>query len=57
MTVALEYCRRVLGGIHAQFYPLAPVPSKLEALCLFFVQPSELRHVMDHQIRAGLGLL
>jgi len=44
-----------------QFYPLAAVPSKLEALCRFFVQPSELRRVMDHQIRAGaraaLGLV
>ena len=26
VLVALEYCRRVLGGIHAQFYPLATVP-------------------------------
>ena len=48
VPVALEYCRRVLGGIHAQFYPLAAVPSKLEALCRFFTQPSELRRVMDH---------
>ena len=61
VPLALEYCRRVLGGIHAQFYPLAAVPSKLEALCRFFVQLSELRRVMDHQIRAGaraaLGLV
>ena len=61
VPLALEYCRRILGGIHAQFYPLAAVPSKLEELCRFFVQPSELRRVMDHQIRAGaraaLGLV
>jgi len=61
VPVALEYCRRVLGGIHAQFYPLEVVPSKLEMLCRFFAQPSELRRVMDHQIRAGaraaLGLV
>ena len=58
---ALKYCQRVLGGIHAQFYPLAVVPSKLEMLCRFFAQPSELRRVMDHQIwvgaRAALGLV
>ena len=53
--------RWVLGDIHAQFYPLAVVPSKLETLCRFFTQPAELRRVMDHQIRAGarvaLGLV
>ena len=57
----LKYCQRVLGGIHAQFYPLAVVPSKLEALSRFFTRPSELRRVMDHQIRVGartaLGLV
>ena len=61
VPAALKYCQRVLGGIHAQFYPLAVVPSKLETLCRFFTQPSELRRVMDHQIRAGtrvaLGLV
>ena len=61
VSAALKYCQRVLGGIHAQFYPLEVVPSKLETLCRFFTQPSELRHVMDHQIRAGarvaLGLV
>ena len=61
VPVALEYCRRVLGGIHAQFYPLAVVPSKVETLCRFFTQPSELHRVMDHHIRAGarvaLGLV
>ena len=61
VSAALKYCQRVLGGIHAQFYPLAIVPSKLEALCRFFSQPSELRRVMDHQIHAGarvaLGLV
>ena len=61
MPAALKYCQRVLGGIHAQFYPLAVVPSKLEALCRFFSQPSELRRVIDHQIHAGarvaLGLV
>ena len=30
VSAALKYCQRVLGGIHAQFYPLAVVPSKLE---------------------------
>ena len=53
VSAALKYCQRVLGGIHAQFYPLAVVPYKLETLCRFFTQPSELRRVMDHQIRAG----
>ena len=61
VPAALKYCQRVLGGIHAQFYPLAVVPSKLEALCRFFSQPSELRRVIDHQIHAGarvaLGLV
>ena len=61
VPVALKYCQRVLGNIHAQFYPLAIVPSKLETLCRFFTQPSELRRVMDHQIQAGaqvaLGLV
>ena len=61
VPAALKYCQRVLGGIHAQFYLLAVVPSKLETLCRFFTQPSELRRVMDHQIRAGarvaLGLV
>ena len=61
VPVALKYCQRVLGGIHAQFYPLAVVPSKLETLCRFFTQPAELRRVMDHQIQAGarvaLGLV
>ena len=51
----------MLDGIHAQFYPLAVVPSKLEALCRFFSQPFELRRVIDHQIHAGarpaLGLV
>ena len=46
VPVALEYCRRVLGGIHAQFYCLEVVPSKLEMLCRFFAQPSELHRVM-----------
>ena len=45
---ALKYCQRVLGGIHAQFYSLAEVPSKLETLCRFFSQPSELRRVINH---------
>ena len=61
VPAALKYCQRVLGGIHAQFYPLAVVPSKLEAICRFFSQPSELRRVIDHQIHAGarvaLGLV
>ena len=61
VPAALKYCQRVLGSIHAQFYPLAVVPSKLETLCRFFTQPSELRRVMDHQIQAGarvaLGLV
>ena len=61
VPAALKYCQWVLGGIHAQFYPLEVVPSKLEMLCRFFTRPSELRHVMDHQIRAGarvaLGLV
>ena len=61
MPAALKYCQGVLGGIHAQFYPLAEVPSKLETLCRFFSQPSELRRVIDHQIHAGarvaLGLV
>ena len=26
VPLALEYCQRVLGGINAQFYPLAVVP-------------------------------
>ena len=58
---ALSYCQRVLGGIHAEFYPLEVVPSSLERLCRVFSQPAELRRVMDHQIRAGaraaLGLV
>ena len=61
VPTALKYCQRVLGGIHAQFYPLAVVPSKLETLCRFFTQPSELRRLMDHQIQArarvALGLV
>src|SRR3954467_11320271 len=61
VPAALQYCRRVLGGIHAQFYPLAVVPSGLEDLCRFFAQPSELRRVINHQIHAGarvaLGLV
>ena len=36
VPAALKYCQRVLGGIHAQFYPLAKVPSALETLCRFF---------------------
>src|SRR3954469_12966644 len=61
VPTALKYCHWVLGGIHAQFYPLAVVPSKHEALCRFFSQPSKLRRVIDHQIHAGsresLGLV
>src|SRR3954462_11390061 len=61
VPAALKYCHRVLGGIHAQFYPLAVVPSRLEDLCRFFAQPSELRRVINHQIHAGarvaLGLV
>ena len=61
VLAALRYCQRVLGGIHAQFYPLAVVPSGLEDLYRFFVQPSELRHVINHQIHVGarvaLGLV
>src|SRR3954463_6175449 len=61
VSAALKYCHRVLGGIHAQFYPLAVVPAKLEALYRFFSQPSELRRVIDHNIHAGarvaLGLV
>src|ERR1041385_3832893 len=58
---ALKYFQRVLGGIHAEFYPLEVVPLSLERLCRIFSQPAELRRVMDHQIRAGaraaLGLV
>ena len=61
VPAALKYCQGVLGGIHAQFYPLAVVPSSLEVLCRFFSQPAELRRVIDHQIHAGarvaLGLV
>ena len=61
VPATLKYCQQVLGGIHAQFYPLEVVPSKLEALCRLFSQPSELRRVIDHQIHAGarvaLGLV
>src|SRR3954468_6675873 len=61
VSAALVYCYRVLGGIHAQFYPLEVVPSRLETLCRFFSQPAELRRVINHQIYAGarvaLGLV
>src|SRR3954463_3785573 len=61
VPAALRYCHRVLGGIHAEFYPLEVVPSTLEVLCCLFSQPAELRRVMDHQIHAGarasLGLV
>src|ERR1043165_9174874 len=56
VPAALKYCQRVLGGIHAQFYPLAVVPSSLEVLCHLFSQPAEPRRVMDHQIHAGAGV-
>src|ERR1041385_4688767 len=58
---ALKYCQRVLGGIHAEFYPLQVVPSSFETLYRVFSHPAELRRVMDHQIHAGgraaLGLV
>ena len=61
VPAALKYCQRVLGGIHADFFPLEVVPSSFEKLCHVFSQPEELRRVMDHQIRAGaraaLGLV
>src|SRR4051812_35247553 len=61
VSAALRYCHRVLGGIHAEFYPLQVVPSSFETLCHVFSQPEDLRHVMDHQIRAearaALGLV
>ena len=61
MPAALQYCQRVLGGIHAEFYPLQVVPSYFETLCRVFSQPAELRRVMDYQIHAGaratLGLV
>src|SRR4051812_17595603 len=61
VPAALQYCRRVLGGIHAQLYPLAVVPFGLEDLRRFFVRPSKLRRVINHQIHAGsrvaLGLV
>ena len=50
---ALEYFHRVLGGIFSEFYPLRSVPSSFETLCRVFSQPTELRHVVDHQIHAG----
>ena len=49
----LGYCCWVLGGIFFEFYPLIPVPSSLERLCLVFSQPAELRRVVNHQIHAG----
>ena len=39
---ALKYCQRVLGGIHAEFYPLEVVTSSFERLCRVFSQPAEL---------------
>ena len=61
MPAALRYCQRVLGRIHAEFYPLQVVPTSFEMLCRVFSQPAELRRVMDHQIHAGartaLGLI
>src|ERR1043165_521471 len=61
VPAALKYCQRVLGGIHAAFFPLEVVPSSFEKLCRVFSQPEELRRVMDHRIRAGarvaLGLV
>ena len=51
----------MLGGIHAEFYPLQVVPTSFETLCRVFSQPAELGHVMNHQIHAGawaaLGLI
>ena len=57
VPAALKYCQRVLGGIHAEFYPLQVVPTSFKTLCRMFSQPAELRRVMNHQIHAGLGLL
>ena len=61
VPAALWNCQQVLGGIHAEFYPLQVVPSSFETLCRVFSQPAELRRVMNHQIHAGaraaLGLV
>ena len=61
VPAALRYYQRVLGGIHAEFYPLQVVPMSFETLCRVFSQPAKLRRVMDHQIdagaRAALGLV
>ena len=61
MPDALKYCQRVLGGIHAEFFPLEVVPTSFETLCHVFSQPEALRRVMDHMIHAGaraaLGLI
>ena len=53
VPAALKYCQRVLGGFHAEFYPLQVVPSSFEKLCRVFSQPAELHRVMDHTIHAG----
>src|ERR1043165_4342496 len=61
VPAALQYCHRVLGGIHAEFFPLEVIPASFEMLCCVFSQPEALRRVMDHQIHAGarasLGLI